>query len=311
MAKTGAPKKGDPRFGDMTQIGEVATPAFVRLPDPQILFQIRAERLRYLATGNTLAPYLAFLAAIADAQHQVQGDLPPVIPPDPEAQRKAHAFEMPPLDRLRFAADPVFTATLAAFLPRLAEIEMPEGAAEALQRLRDAGPELQAELIRAVLAQEVPGGALAEATFIAAALQVHFARLAAGLEAKGMVPVGDGACPVCGGAPVASMVVGWQGAHGTRYCGCALCGSLWNYVRVKCGLCGSTEGISYQEIEGGAGTVKAETCGKCRGYLKVFQQHKDVGIELVADDVASLGLDLLVRESGFRRGGANPFLQGY
>jgi FdhE protein len=29
------------------------------------------------------------------------------------------------------------------------------------------------------------------------------------------------------------------------------------------------------------------------------------------DDVASLGLDLLVREAGFRRGAANPFLLGY
>ncbi len=31
----------------------------------------------------------------------------------------------------------------------------------------------------------------------------------------------------------------------------------------------------------------------------------------VADDVASLGLDLLVREKGFRRGAFNPFLLGY
>ena len=31
----------------------------------------------------------------------------------------------------------------------------------------------------------------------------------------------------------------------------------------------------------------------------------------MADDVATLGLDLLVREEGFRRGAVNPFLIGY
>ena len=89
------------------------------------------------------------------------------------------------------------------------------------------------------------------------------------------------------------MVVGWQGAHGTRYCGCGLCGTLWNYVRVKCTLCGSTEGISYQEIDGGGGTAKAETCKRCHSYLKLLLQHADPAMDVIADDVASLGLDLL------------------
>jgi len=309
MAQTGAPPKGDPRLGDMTQIGEVATPAFVRLPDPLSLFSIRAARFRTLATGHTLAPYLLFLAELCDAQHRAQRDLPDAILPDAEARRRASEFAMPPLDRQGFAADSIFEATLRRFLEEAAVIAMPESAAAALARLRDAGA--APEQIRSVLTQAVPEDGQAEAGFVAAALQLHFARLAAGLDPKALVPVGDGACPACGGAPAASMVVGWQGAHGTRYCGCALCGTLWNYVRVKCALCGSTEGISYQEIEGGAGTVKAETCGKCHGYLKIFQQHKDPAVEFVADDVASLGLDLLVRETGFRRGGANPVLWGY
>ena len=132
-----------------------------------------------------------------------------------------------------------------------------------------------------------------------------------GLDAASLVPVGDGACPVCGGPPAASMIVGWLGAHGARYCGCGLCGTLWNYVRVKCTLCASTKGIAYQEIDGGAGNVKAETCTSCHGYLKVLQQTKDPDVDIIADDVASLGLDLLVREAGFRRGGVNPFLVGY
>jgi formate dehydrogenase maturation protein FdhE len=46
-------------------------------------------------------------------------------------------------------------------------------------------------------------------------------------------------------------------------------------------------------------------------YLKILQQQKDPDLEPIADGVASLGFDLLVRELGFWRGGANPFLLGY
>jgi FdhE protein len=166
-------------------------------------------------------------------------------------------------------------------------------------------------MVHALLADRVPAEALAEHVFVAAALQVQFARLAAQLDAAALVPIGDGACPACGGPPAASMVVGWKGAHGSRFCACALCGTLWNYVRIKCTLCGSTEGIGYQEVEGGAGTVKAETCDHCHRYVKILQQQKDAAVEPLADDVASLGLDLLVRELGYRRGAFNPFLMGY
>lgn len=305
MPKSDAPQR------DMTSIGEVANPAFVRLPEPLALFHSRATRFRYLAGGHDLEPYLLFLAGIADAQHRAQDGLPAPALPDSDALNRARTFGMPALDRTRFDPDATFGQTLARVLRATADIEMPDEAKAALDRVRAGEPATWAEMTRAVLNYALPMEALAEHLFVAAALQVHFARLAAGLEAKALVPVGDGACPVCGGPPASSMVVGWQGAHGARYCGCALCGTLWNYVRIKCVLCGSTAGIGYQELEGGAGTVKAETCKTCHGYLKILHQHKDPAVDIIADDVATLGLDLLVRETGFKRGGANPFLVGY
>ena len=57
--------------------------------------------------------------------------------------------------------------------------------------------------------------------------------------------------------------------------------------------------------------VRAETCDSCRGYVKIFRQIKGPTIDPVADDAASLGLDLLVRELRYRRGAVNPFLVGY
>jgi FdhE protein len=82
-------------------------------------------------------------------------------------------------------------------------------------------------------------------------------------------------------------------------------------VRIKCTLCSSTEGISYREVEGGDGTIWAETCDSCHGYVKILHQHKNPDLDPVADDVASLGLDLLLREGDYRRGSVNLFLLGY
>jgi FdhE protein len=303
--------KADTPWHDPVPIGEVAAPPFVRLPDPISMFAERTQRLRVLARGHELSAYLLFLAGLTEAQYRIQDDLPPPEMPDAEARERARTFAMPPLDRNRFTPDNAFDVTWQHLLSLLQTIDMPPEASAALARVTALDGPGRETVVRTLLAGTVPADTLAEHVFVAAALQVQFARLAAGLDAKRLVSVGNGACPACGCPPVSSLIVGWQGAHGTRFCGCALCGTLWNVVRIKCTLCGSTKGIGYQEIEGGAGTVKAETCDNCHGYVKVLYQHKDTALEPVADDVATLGLDLLVHEAGYRRGAFNPFLLGY
>ena len=66
-------------------------------------------------------------------------------------------------------------------------------------------------------------------------------------------------------------------------------------------------------MEGSDGHVRAETCEIMpAAYVKILQQQQhDAALDPVADDVASLALDLLVRELGYRRGAVNPFLLGY
>lgn len=296
---------------DPTAIGEVSTPPFAVLPDPSRLFGVRAVRFRALAEANELAPYLWFLAGLADAQHAIIKELPKLLRPDAEVIARAREFQMPLLDRGHIKGDPALTETFDRLLEALKLIEQPKPAAEALVQVAAKNCAERETMALSVLSAVLPQETLAEHIYVAAGLQVHFARLAGGLEAARLVPVGDGLCPACGGAPSCSMVVGWLGAHGARFCHCFLCGTLWNIVRIKCVLCGSTEGIGYQEIDGGPGTVKAETCDKCHGWVKILQQHKDPAIEPIADDVASLGLDLLMREGPYRRGGFNPFLTGY
>lgn len=300
---------------DPSVIGGVPQPPFARLPAPLSLFEIRARRLATLTEDSMLAAYLNFLAGIAQAQHAIQHDdaapLPAPEAPDAEALARAQAYGMPPLDRTRFTQDPAFEVTLDRLLARLEPFEKPDAAAAALARVKAADPAGRDGLVRNVLADSIPMEALAEHVYVAAALQVHFARLAARLDEASLVEVGQGACPTCSGPPAASVVVDWPQIAGARYCACSLCGTWWNHVRVRCVLCGSTKGIGLQEVEGGSGAVKAETCDSCHGYVKIMYQSRDPEVDPLADDVASLALDLLMKNGPYRRGAFNPFLLGY
>jgi FdhE protein len=303
-------KVGTPRH-DAVPIGEVAEPPFARLPDPSTLFQVRAERFQELSGRHELAPFLRFLSGISSCQHQLQDGLPDADFSTDDDRERAREHGMPPLDCNRFTADAAFDATLGRLLQLADGVDMPDTARHALTRAVEADAAVRVAMARAVLANEIPVEEFAGHVLVAAALQVHYARLASRLDAKKLVPVGDGVCPSCGGAPVASIVVGWSGAHNSRFCVCSLCATQWHYVRIKCTLCSSTKGISYREVEGGDGTIWAETCESCRGYVKILHQHKNFRLDPVADDVASLGLDLLLREGEYRRGSVNPYLLGY
>ncbi len=302
----------DPRTldADPTAIGGVVTPPFARLPDPAALFARRALRLRAYAEHGELGPYLAFLAGVAEAQAAILPGLPPVAPPEAESLARARAAAMPPLDRATLLPDAALDATFAALFDAAAALPQPGEARSALGRVA-ADRALREACARTVLAAEQPEAGLAEHAYAAAGLQVHLARRAATLEEAALVPVGTGACPACGGPPVSSTVVGWQGADGARYCTCALCATMWNVVRVKCTLCDSTKGITYMGVEGGTDTVKAETCDACHRYVKILQGQKDMLVDAVADDVGSLGLDMLMQGTAYRRGAYDPFLMGY
>jgi FdhE protein len=296
---------------DPSMIGGVSKAPFAYVPDPAVLFSRRAVRFRTLAQSGNLAPYLSFLAAISDAQGAILSRLPEPALPEPEIIARARAFDMPPLDRGALKPDAVLRDTCRSLFEALAGAEMPEAAREALAYVRAADDSSLHAMIGNAIADSIPGDMIGEHIYVAAGLQVHFARLASRLDTDALVPVGVGACPVCGGRPVASMIAGWHGAESVRYASCMLCSTLWNEVRVKCLICGSTKGIGYQEIDGQGGTIKAETCDECSSYVKVLYQHKDTTLEPVADDVGSLGLDHLLRGSPWHRAGLNPFLAGF
>ncbi len=296
---------------DPSVIGGVAKPPMALLPDPVSLFQGRARRFAFLAESNELAPYLQFLAELSRLQARLAATLPPVEAVPAESVARAAQSRMPPIDRRALAADHGLAATLQALLDGAAELEMPEAARAALDAVRSAGAGDRRWLLGNVLADDIPADSSAPHLFAAAAVQVHLARLAAGLDAEALVPVATGVCPACGGRPATSSVLGLKDIENVRYACCAGCATQWNEVRVKCLCCGSTKGLSYRSVETVDATVKAENCGECGAWVKIFYHVKNPSLDPVADDIGSLGLDILMRDAGVRRGGFNPFLVGY
>lgn len=291
---------------DPDKIGISGSVPFVRLPDPDTLFAERAERLRTLAPGHALEGYLRFVAEIAQAQAEVQAEMPAVPHAEPAADlamRIAHG--MPPLSRHLIEAGGAFHDRLDALLAKLTLADAPEASRSALDALRGASREDRIDLAVQVFEGALPVERIAECVFVSAALQLVLASRAAGLDASSLKPVADGVCPCCGGAPVASVIVAWTPADKARYLSCSLCGTLWNHVRIRCTACGSGEGISYYGLDEVSKDVQVETCTACHSYIKHLHQYRAPTLDPVADDIAAYGLDLKIAEEGFRRAGLN------
>ena len=270
-------------------------------------FADRAERLLALAEGHALADFLRFMAVLCRAQHDAYSLLPDPPLPSPEVLELCRAHAMPPLNAANLARAPQWRLALRQILDRVGPDAPPaaRAAIERLSALDDAALEIQASTLLRHDGEDLDRAA---APFVAAALQVYWHRLAALLDIEDIGrPETPALCPVCGSPPVAGSVhVGAE--HGLRYLHCALCGSEWNVVRIKCSNCENTKGIAYYGIEHGSAAVKAETCDACRSYLKILYLEKDPAADPLADDLASIALDLLLDEQGYQRSGLNYFL---
>lgn len=292
-------------------IGGVAKAPFAFTPDPAKLFTARAERFEFLAKDHQLAPYLSFLAGIARGQAQLCDELDPVDPLPQSRIALARESRMPPIDRAALAQDDALLQVLDAVCDRVSGMDIPQAARLTVEWLIAADNTRKRSILADVLADTIPEDGAGALLLAACAVQLHLARLAATLDAGALVPISVGVCPSCGGKPVSSVVTGAQGIENVRYCSCATCATRWNEVRVKCLCCGSTKGISYRSAEDENATIKAEVCSECNSWVKILYQVRNASLDAVADDVGSLGLDILMQDTPFRRGGFHPFLTGY
>jgi FdhE protein len=298
--------------GQIEALAELAIPR-LRLPEHSGPFAARARRLRQLAApgaiGQAIGDYLLLMAAVADAQQATLATLDPPLPSAAQLGR-SRTHRMPPIQAGGWPREPAWRAVAAELSERVAATaDIPDSARNELSQVRALPPEWLEAQADALLAGRHGEIEIPVAPFVMAALQTYWVALASRLTEE-VVPALEvpGVCPACGTLPVASVVRADKRSQGYRYLHCALCATEWHLVRVTCSHCLSTEGISHHSIEGGPEGIRAESCEQCHTYRKILYQEKDVSVEPVADDLASLALDLLMAEAGYHRGSGNPLL---
>ncbi|NSL55095.1 formate dehydrogenase accessory protein FdhE domain-containing protein [Uliginosibacterium aquaticum] len=264
------------------QIPSAIAPILVLAPDAR-LFAHRAQRLRSLAPGHALEAWLLWLAELVDAQQRALDALGPKLAAASDAALEAawsEAFEY-------------LRGSLAAGTGEPDPAALPARVRDNLDFARGERPAEGRSQLDLVLS---------------AALQVVWTLLARRRVAAASAPIVQRAqCPCCGSAALGGVILAGEGRGGLRYLECALCATRWHMVRAHCSLCEADGVVDYLGLAPDA-PIQAETCDACHGYIKLFFQSRDPAFDPLADDLASLLLDVLVGEQGYARGAPNLFL---
>ncbi len=307
---------------------------FFHWPQRSTVFAERAMRLRQLAHGHAMGDFLAFMADVAQAQQQQLDQCPSLPVPDAAALDLAAQRGLPPLSAADWPRPAAWHAVLGQLVAEL-QRRAPAPTHAMLARLAAADPEFLERQADALLTGVMAGLDLATAPLVASALQVVWTHMVLHVvqhHTQLGQPFGrlddETLCPCCGSRPTASVVRGGGNTPGQRYLHCSLCSTQWHMVRIKCSHCLSVKGLAYQALDAAdePGTevdadgrdqgaaraakavVQAETCDECQHYLKIMHTERDPFVDPVADDLASLTLDLLVSETGQMRHGVNLML---
>ena len=288
------------------------TPPFLHLPAAN-LFELRAARLEHLAEGNALGDYLTLIARLCRIQQQLVDNPPGGLPVAEERQRLCMDHGLPPLAADSLVREGPWLVWLQALLEHLnSESSGPLG--EALQLLRGSDDHQRKGWGIALLAGQYDGVPAALVPFLGAALQAAWSSWLLALPVHQLKPAGSLAqCPACG-SPAMAGVVRNRGKHnGLRYLACSLCACEWHVVRVKCVYCESSKDLRYTSLEDdrhapGKAPLRAECCPGCDSYLKQNYLENDAAAEPLADDLASLALDIRLDGEGFHRLAPNLML---
>ncbi|WAJ36818.1 formate dehydrogenase accessory protein FdhE [Pseudomonas sp. GOM7] len=287
-------------------------PPFLHLPEAD-LFGRRAHRLRSLATDHPLSAYLLLMAELCDAQQRVL-DAPPALPgPSAEALARSLEHRMPPLGFDTLVRGDAWLPALDALLTSFSHVGNPSVSA-ALVALREADSGQRKAWAIALLGGQFDLLPAALVPFLGAALQVAFSHWLLALPSERLVEASSQTlCPACGSPPVAGMLRHRGQYAGLRYLCCSLCACEWHHVRVKCSHCESSRHLAYLSLqrEGVAperAVIRAEVCPSCQGYLKQCYLEFDDQADAIADDLASLDLDMRLSEEGHLRRAPNLLL---
>ena len=110
----------------------------------------------------------------------------------------------------------------------------------------------------------------------------------------------QGYCPICGNAPILSILEG----EGKRKLVCSFCWHLWSAKRVYCPYCDSSQNRDlhyfYNENEK---DTRVDLCDNCKKYIKTLDVRKiERLIYPPLEQISTLHLDFKARETGYESG---------
>ena len=108
-------------------------------------------------------------------------------------------------------------------------------------------------------------------------------------------------CPYCSGPPAVSVLR--DAAHGSRRSNvCGVCFTESAAPRLGCLNCGETSVDALPVFRTEAtDPARIDACDSCHGYAKTIDLTRDALACVIADDLASVSLDLWAREQGYHR----------
>jgi FdhE protein len=114
-----------------------------------------------------------------------------------------------------------------------------------------------------------------------------------------------GYCPVCGELPPIAQI---SSQKGTKLLFCAACGIAWQFPLPRCPYCGQEEDMRYLSMESER-QYRIAVCKACGKYLKTIDSELiGSAVPLDIENLATLHLDILAQQQGYRRGSSFPLL---
>jgi FdhE protein len=110
-----------------------------------------------------------------------------------------------------------------------------------------------------------------------------------------------GYCPVCAAWPALSELVGPEKRRVLR---CVRCGSAWSWLVLLCPYCGNDDHRLLGSIQESGSPQRIDVCEHCHGYVKATPSYAPASaVRIVAEDVATLDLDVAATDRGYTRPG--------
>ena len=115
-----------------------------------------------------------------------------------------------------------------------------------------------------------------------------------------------GYCPICGSLPSLGLL---KEEAGKRYLLCSYCGYQWRMDRISCPFCENKDQESLHYFFGeGEETHRIDLCDKCHQYIKTIDTRNLQESDPVLEDLATLHLDILASQKGYKRPVPTPWI---